>query len=280
MSHVKQEERKSAWDVNNLMIRTPAGGEVPVTEAAFLQRGYAYTKIKRVDGRRVVNVTSDIEVGKANANEILDDLRTKALPNLLARYPGLDFTFEGDRANQQESLGSLQVGFGLAMLIIFTMLAIPFRSYLQPFVIMAAIPFGIVGAVMGHLIMGYDLSMISIMGIVALSGVVVNDSLVFIHAVNEHRAGGAGFENALIKAGMRRFRPILLTSLTTFVGLMPMMFETSVQARFLIPMAISLGFGILSATVIILLIVPSFYTILEDIKGLFIDEPEPEAETS
>lgn len=269
MVRLPETERRSIWNVNNLMIRTPAGGELPITEAAHLEMGYAYTKIKRVDGRRVVNVTSDLDLATANANDILDDISTEVMPELLARYPGLVFSLEGDRRRQQESMQSLLVGFMLAMLVVFAMLAIPFKSYLQPFVVMAAIPFGVVGAIGGHMVMGYNLSIISIMGIVALSGVVVNDSLVFIHATNENRAAGKSIKEALLTAGMRRFRPILLTSLTTFFGLMPMMFETSVQARFLIPMAISLGFGVLAATFITLLIVPAFYSIIVDLKALY-----------
>jgi len=163
-----------------------------------------------------------------------------------------------------KSLGS---GFLLALGVIFALLAIPFNSYTQPSIIMMAIPFGLIGAIMGHVVLGYDLSLISVMGIVALAGVVVNDSLILIVAVNDYRKKGYGSYEAVIQGAMRRFRPILLTSLTTFFGLMPMIFEPSVQARFLIPMAISLGFGVLFATVLILLVVPSVYLILEDLKG-------------
>lgn len=149
------------------------------------------------------------------------------------------------------------------------MLAISFRSYLQPLIILLAIPFGIVGAIIGHYIMGYSLSVISMMGLVALSGVVVNDSLVLIDFVNRERKHGVEVFEAVCRGSVRRFRPILLTSLTTFCGLAPMIFETSRQARFMIPMAISLGFGILFATVIALLIVPSLYLMIEDIKKVF-----------
>jgi multidrug efflux pump subunit AcrB len=157
----------------------------------------------------------------------------------------------------------------------FAMLAIPFRSYVQPLIVMSAIPFGFVGAVLGHLAMGYTMSLISVFGVIALSGVVVNDSLVLIDTVNKMRASGMTALEAVVRAGMRRMRPILLTSLTTFMGLAPMIFETSVQARFLIPMAISLGFGVLFATLITLVLVPALYVIVEDLRRLFVSDPQP-----
>ncbi|MEO1171864.1 MAG: efflux RND transporter permease subunit, partial [Myxococcota bacterium] len=159
---------------------------------------------------------------------------------------------------------------------IYTLLAIPFKSYMQPLIVMSAIPFGMVGAVGGHMLMGYSLSVISMFGVIALSGVVVNDSLVLVAAVNEYRRGGTPLVDAVARGGMRRLRPILLTSLTTFFGLAPMILETSVQARFLIPMALSLGFGILFATVIIVLLVPALYMIIEDGRALF----KPRAQAS
>jgi multidrug efflux pump subunit AcrB len=164
-------------------------------------------------------------------------------------------------------MASLLSSFLIAMLIIYILLAIPFRSYFQPVIVMAAIPFGLVGAVLGHIIMGYSLSIISMMGLVALSGVVVNDSLVLVDYANRLRARGQTALEAISNAGVRRFRPILLTTLTTFGGLAPMIFETSRQARFMIPMAVSLGYGILFATLITLFLVPSLYLILEDIQG-------------
>jgi multidrug efflux pump subunit AcrB len=189
------------------------------------------------------------------------------LPELEARFPGLEAEFVGMQRSQQEAFGALGKNYLVALFVIYALLAIPFRSYVQPLIIMSAIPFGFVGAVLGHLLLGFQLSLISIFGIVALSGVVVNDSLVLIDAVNKKRAAGASAFEAATWGGMRRLRPILLTSLTTFFGLAPMIFESSVQARFLIPMAISLGFGVLFATFIILLLVPALYLVLEDIKG-------------
>jgi multidrug efflux pump subunit AcrB len=188
------------------------------------------------------------------------------LPKLKQRYPGLKHTFEGDNRSQRESMSSLSSGFLFALIGIFALIAIPLKSYLQALVIMFAIPFGIVGAVVGHLLLGYDLSMISIMGIIAVAGIVVNDSIVLVYAANDARSKGSSIIEAVLEAGPRRFRPIWLTSLTTFFGLAPMIFEPSVQARFLIPMAISLGFGVVFSTLITLIIVPAFYVSAENGK--------------
>jgi len=189
------------------------------------------------------------------------------LPRLAAEYPGLSYGFEGRQADMNDSIMAMVMGLLFAMGAVYALLAIPFNSYSQPAIVMIAIPFGIVGAVIGHIIMGYNLSLMSLFGIVALSGVVVNDSLVLIDRTNTLRKKGLGSQEAIAQAAMTRFRAIVLTTLTTFGGLFPMIMETSRQARFMIPMAISLGFGILFATLIILILVPCFYLILEDIKG-------------
>ena len=259
------EQRQSEYDFESLMLRTPEGGEVPLLEAVELKRGRSYTSIKRRDSRRIVNVTADVDGIKANANEVTQMLEQKVLPGLLQRYDGLKYGYGGEQKEQAESLAALGSGFQLALVGIFGLLAVAFRSYMQPIIIMTVIPFGLVGAVLGHMVLGYGLSLISLMGVVALSGVVVNDSLILIVAVNEFRAQGRTAFEALIAGGMRRFRPIILTSFTTFFGLVPMIFETSVQARFLIPMAVSLGFGVLVATGIMLLLVPAIYAVFEDI---------------
>ncbi len=265
-------ERQSVHDIESLMIRVPGGGEIPLVEAARVDRGSSYTSIQRTDGQRVLTVRADV-AENANAEKILSAVRPD-IERLVRDFRGLSYAFEGESRRFAESLASLQVNGTLALIGIFALLAIPFRSYIQPVVVMSAIPFGVVGAVGGHLLMGYDLSLISIMGIVAVSGIVVNDSLVLVHAANARRDAGKSPYEAIQWAGARRLRPILLTSLTTFFGLAPMIFETSVQARFLIPMAISLGFGVLFATGIILLLVPSLYLIVEDLKSLF-QVPEP-----
>jgi multidrug efflux pump subunit AcrB len=269
MVRYPEEDRRSLADLESMRIRTPDGGEIPLNRAARVEQGRGFSEINRSDRKRVINVTASVDSATANAQEILADLKQGAFAQLARDYPGLTFNLEGEEKERPEALGSMGEGFLLALVAIFALLAIPFRSYSQPLIIMAAIPFGMVGAVAGHLIMGYNLSMLSLFGIVALSGVVVNDSLLLIDKVNSNRRAGAGLHQALIEGGQRRFRPILLTSLTTFFGLMPMILETSVQARFLIPMAISLGFGIIFATGITLLLIPALYLVLEDFHGLF-----------
>lgn len=276
------EERRSEHDIEELLIRTPQGGEVPLQEAAVIERGRSWPSIERANGKRIVHVTAELREGEATPGMVIGKLRTELLETLPDKYPGLTWGMGGENREQSESLGSLRTGAMLALLAIYALLAIPFRSYMQPLIVMAAIPFGLVGAIIGHVLLGFEMSMMSMMGMVALAGVVVNDSLVLIDATNEfHRRGETHFD-AVILAGVRRFRPILLTSVTTFFGLMPMILETSVQARFLIPMAISLGFGVMFATVITLILVPALYLTAEDARrlvrgwwGLVTGKPEP-----
>jgi multidrug efflux pump subunit AcrB len=256
-------ERKDLYNLEDLVIRTPDGTEVPLLDVARLDRGEAFTSIHRRDGRRVITVGMDVEPKRA-ISRVLASIKNEVLPQLRADFPGLTWTFQGSQAEMRESTQALWGGFGLAMAVVYGLLAIAFGSYLQPFIVMAAIPFGIVGAVIGHILLGFDLSLISLMGVIALSGVVVNDSLIMIDYANRHRSGLSPFE-AIHQAGLRRFRPIMLTTLTTFGGLTPIILETSRQAAYLIPMAVSLGFGIIFATAIILVIVPCLYLILEDL---------------
>ena len=266
-------QRVSEYDIEQLLIHTPAGGDVPLRQVAEVERSRAYTSIERRDGRRTVEVTADVEPRRATS-QVLATMKAETLPRLARDYPGLTYDFEGQQADMRDSMASLMGGFVIAMMVIYALLAIPFRSYIQPVIVMAAIPFGLVGAVIGHIIMGYSLSIISMMGLVALAGVVVNDSLVMIVYANDLRRQGANAIDAIQQAGIRRFRPILLTTITTFGGLAPMIFETSRQARFMIPMAISLGYGILFATLITLLLVPSLYLIIEDIRSRYGMNPE------
>ena len=264
------EERQSIYNVEELVIRTPGGGEMPLSQAAIIKRGQAYTVIKRTDGRRNISVTADVASEDDNANEIVAQIRQRELAQLLADIPGLAYSLGGEQERQAETMGALGMGYLLAMIVMYSTLAIVFRSYGQPLLVMSAIPFGMVGAVWGHVAMGWflwdsvSLSLMSMMGVIALSGVVVNDSLILIVAINRYREEGMSTGEAVVAGSARRFRPILLTSLTTFFGLAPMILETSVQARFLVPMAVSLGFGVLAATAIMLLIVPCSYLILED----------------
>ena len=262
-------DRRQLYNFETMRIRTPQGGEIPILQAAEISEGLGFSKINRTDRKRVINVSASVDAAQANAQEIITDLKQGLLPQLVADYPGLTWDMEGEEKERKESLGSMLEGFPLALIAIFTLLAIPFRSYSQPLLIMAAIPFGMIGAVLGHIIMGYNLSMLSLFGLVALSGVVVNDSLLLIDKANRNRQENIPLQEAIISAATRRFRPIILTSFTTFFGLMPMILETSVQAKFLIPMAISLGFGILFGTGIILLLIPALYMILEDIRKMF-----------
>ena len=275
MVRLPETDRSTEQTVNDLMIRTPAGTFVPLREVAVYKRGRAYTTIDRRNGRRVVQVSADI-TPRSKAGEVLGDIETSVLPGLMEKYSGLSYSFEGNQADMSESMSSLYVTSAIAMLAIYAMLAIPFRSYAQPLIVMTSIPFGIVGAFIGHLIMGYDLCIISMFGIVALSGVVINDSLVLVDFANRcRREEGMSYHDSIVAAGVQRFRPVILTTLTTFGGLTPMIFETSLQARFLIPMAISLGFGILFATGITLLLVPALYLAVEDIQRLFAGRPMP-----
>jgi multidrug efflux pump subunit AcrB len=268
MVRYPEKDRKSLWDLESMHIRTRDGGEVPLKTAAYVTEGKGFSEINRTDRKRVVNVTATVDSGQANADEIIKNLKMTVLADLVANYPGLTYDLEGEAKESRESFGSMKINFIMALLVIYALLAIPFRSYSQPLLIMAAIPFGMVGAIMGHFIMGFNLSILSMFGMVALAGVVVNDSLLLIDYANYRRREGTGLFEALIQACRRRFRPILLTSLTTFFGLTPMILETSVQAQFLIPMAISLAFGVLFATGITLLFIPSLYYILEDFRGL------------
>ena len=258
------EERKDLYNLEDFLIRTPDSVEVPLLDVVTVKQREAFTSINRRDGRRVVSVGMDVEPASA-VSQVIESLQQEVLPQLRADFPGITWSFEGSQSDMRESIQSLWGGFALAMMIIYALLAMAFNSYLQPLIVMLAIPFGIVGAVIGHILLGYDLSLVSLMGVIALSGVVVNDSLIMVDYANRRREDQPVFE-AIREAGVRRFRPIILTTLTTFGGLTPIILETSNQANNLIPMAISLGFGIIFATSIILLIVPSLYLILEDLK--------------
>ena len=267
MVRLPEAQRNNEEDVRALLIGTSEGMHVPMGYVANIKRGRAPTEIIREEGQRVINVSGELAPGVVSSRPILESLTREVLPKLRAKYPGLKTDLVGTQRERNESLASLGPNFVLALFIIYALLAVPLRSYIQPAIIMAAIPFGIVGAVLGHALLGFELTIISAMGIIAVSGVVVNDSLVLVDAVNRFRVDeNMASRDAVIAAGMRRFRPILLTSLTTFFGLLPMIFETSRQARFLIPMAISLGCGVLFATLIALVLVPCFYCVVEDLR--------------
>jgi multidrug efflux pump subunit AcrB len=261
-----KEERISEFNLEQMILRNSAGIEIPLLDAVEIKRDRAYITIDRRSGRRIVTVTADV-TPRPQAGQVIAALEEETIPDILNRYAGLSLSYEGKQADMKESFQGLVSGLLLALLMIYLLLAIPFRSYIQPAIIMISIPFGMVGATLGHLAMGYSLSIMSLLGVVALSGVVVNDSLVLIDFANRRLHNGDTPHDAVLAAGMQRFRPIMLTTLTTFFGLAPMIFETSRQARFLIPMAISLGFGILFATLIALVLVPVLYMVVEDIRA-------------
>jgi multidrug efflux pump subunit AcrB len=260
------DERKDLYNLEDFIIRAPDGTAVPLMNVVRTIEGQTFTNINRRNGKRVVNVNMDVEPPSAQTR-VLNSLNNEILPQLRADFPGITWTYEGSQAEMRESTQALWSGFIIAMLLIYALLAAALNSYILPLVVMLAIPFGIVGAVIGHLLLGYDLSLVSLMGVIALSGVVVNDSLIMIDYVIKHKGDRPALE-AIHEAGIRRFRPIILTTLTTFGGLTPIILERSSQAYQLIPMAISLGFGIVFATAIILIIVPCLYLILDDVvKG-------------
>jgi len=262
-----EDQREDVYNFEDLIIRTPAGVEVPLMDVATVTESDAFSSINRRDGRRVINVSMDVEPKRA-VTQLISVLKNDELPQLRENFPGITWTFEGSDAELRRATSSLWSTFGLALAVIYSLLAIAFRDYVQPLIVLVAIPFGVVGAVLGHIILGYDLSLVSFMGVIALSGVVINDSLIMIDYANRRRKQCSAHE-AITQAGIRRFRPILLTTLTTFGGLIPLIFEKSLQAQYIIPMAISLGFGILFATGIILVLVPCLYMILDDIRDLF-----------
>ena len=268
-------ERKDLYHLEDFVIRTPDGTEVPLYDVVRLRESEAFTNINRRDGRRIVTVSMDVEPKRATS-QVIAALREQVLPELRNSFPGLTWSFEGSDAEMREATGSLWGNFGLALFVIYALLAIAFGKYLQPLIVLVAIPFGIVGAVLGHILLGYDLSLISLMGVIALSGVVVNDSLIMIDYANHHRGDDNAFD-AMLKAGVRRFRPIFLTTATTSLGLAPIIFETSLQAQYIVPMAISLGFGILFTTLVILLLVPALYLILDDVTRAFKPAPTRDA---
>ena len=288
MVRYPERDRQSLGDLESMRVRTPDGSEVPFSTVARADMGRGFATISRVDRRRAINVTADVDDAVASANDISADLTENFLDPLVARYPGVYYTVEGEQKDQMEAMAALANGLVVALFVIYALMAIPFKSYIQPLIVMTAVPFGIVGAVWGHAIMGLSMSILSMCGLIALTGIVVNDSLVLVTYINTLRAAGKKLADAVREAGAARFRAIILTSLTTAAGITPLMLEKEVQAQFLIPMAVALAFGVIFATVITLVLVPSSYLILEDLKHagkwlLGIDgpatEPLPERET-
>ena len=261
-------ERERLEMLRDARIRLPDGSEVPLEQVASIRFQPGYSQIETVNGRRIVGVTGDVDYAITTPNQVMAELADTIIPSLQARYSGLSYSFEGESRDQQEDLQSLMRNMVIALLLIYMLLGAQLRSYVQPLVIMTAIPFGVVGAIWGHFLLGYDLTFISLFGIVALSGVVVNDSVVLVDFFNKQRKTGLNTKESALAAIKRRFRPILLTTLTTSLGLLPILLETSMQARFLIPMVISLATGIVFATVIILLLLPCLILIVNDLAQI------------
>lgn len=259
-------ERASMHHFDNMIIRTPQGGEIPLHQAAHITRGESFTSIDRRDGQRTLLVTADVDAALATASTITAALQGEVLDELRARYPGLRMRIDGVQEITGDALDALIKGFLLALMGIYALLALAFRSFIQPALIMIAIPFGLIGALLGHGLLGLTLSIVSLFGVVALAGVVINDSLVLVSTINRYWQEGRPVRDAVVDGTVRRFRPVVLTSLTTFFGLAPLMFEQSLQAAFVIPMAVSLGFGVLVVTVIVLAIIPACYVILDDVR--------------
>ncbi|MCO7245483.1 efflux RND transporter permease subunit [Halomonas sp. Mc5H-6] len=269
-----EENRNSLNELYRLPVRTPDGLSVPLYRVADISLSQASSGLERINGRRVITVTADAE-DDLPINQVLATLQTDVFPDLEANWPGLEVTLGGRQQDTADNLATLRTSMWLMIAALYALLAIPFKSYLQPLLVMAAIPFGIVGAIVGHMLMGFGLSIISLLGMLALSGVVINDALVLIDYANRKRREGMAAREAIVTAATRRLRPIMMTTLTTFLGLAPMILETSRQARFMIPMAISLGFGMLFATLILLILVPCLYLSLENLRERTRTPPQP-----
>ena len=257
------DERRSILTLENMHIRAGNGEAVAIGEVAEISLGVGLTAIDRLDRKRTVTVTAEVEADKIQSGDVVKDVTTNFVPQLLERYPSVSFRLSGGTQEQNEYFGKMAVGFLAALFMIYGLLAVPLRSYIQPVVIMSVIPFGFIGAVIGHMVFSVSINILSVFGIIALAGVVVNDSLILVEFANRGRKDNLSLEDAIVSAGKKRFRAILLTTLTTFVGLLPLLFETSVQAQFVIPMALSLSFGILFASTITLVLIPCLYFVVE-----------------
>ena len=258
------EQRRSIADLENMRIRTPSGDEVPFRDVAEVEFGKGYSSIARLDRQRTVTVSADIDPAIVEPRQIIADMSVEFIPELLSRYPGVQYGLEGASQDEQELQRRMMLALVASIFMIYALIAIPLRSYSQPLIIMSVIPFGAIGAVVGHVIMGHAISMFSLFGLIALAGVVVNDSLIMVDFINKARLRGLSVRNAVIESGTARFRAIILTSFTTAAGLTPIIFETDPQAQAIIPTAISIGYGIVFATVITLFLIPCLYVLQED----------------
>ena len=260
------EDRRSLATLEEMYIRTANGRSVAINEVADIQLGLGLTAINRIDRARTVTISADADASKVQSGVVISDLTENHIPQLLAKYPGLKFGLGGASEEERKLMERMIIGFAASLFLIYGLLAVPLKSYVQPLVIMSVIPFGFIGAVIGHVLFDVAISMLSIFGLIALAGVVVNDSLILVEFVNRGRSDNDSIDQAMLGAGKKRFRAILLTTMTTFVGLLPMLFETSTQAQFVIPMALSLSFGIVFATTITLVLVPCLYRVIYDLR--------------
>lgn len=267
------EERDTLKTLQDLWINLPNGERVPFSHVAEAQYKSGISSIKRVDRKRLVNIQTGVDKGRIEPDEVVAKLNSDILPVLQEKFPGINYRFAGQVEEQQQDTRELQTKGALVLMMIFAALAIPLKSYIQPLFIMSAIPFAVVGAILGHWISGHSLSFLSLVGVIALAGVVVNDSLVLVDFINQRVADGMEKLNAVVEAGQARFRAVILTSLTTFLGLLPIQLETSIQSEFIKPMAISVGYGILFATGVTLFLVPILFYIARDISLLFQTKP-------
>ncbi|GHE99303.1 efflux RND transporter permease subunit [Thalassotalea profundi] len=264
------EQRSSIGHVDNVMIKAPNGSELPLSELATIKLTEGVTSIRRESGNRTINVWASVDADQVEPFAVAKDIRENFIPQLLRQFPTVKSEVTGRIQEEMESAAQQVRDFVISLMVIYSLLAVPLRSYSQPVMIMAVIPFGIIGAAFGHLLLGMDMNTLSIFGVIAAAGVVVNDSLVMVDYVNNARKEGVPLKDAVIFAGTRRFRAIMLTSITTFIGLVPIVFfETSMQAKMVVPMAVSLSFGVLFATIVTLVLIPSLYVIIEDIKRMF-----------
>ncbi|GGI91998.1 efflux RND transporter permease subunit [Shewanella gelidii] len=268
MVRYPKDQRRTLGHLENMLIRTPTGESVPFSVVADIELGESYASITRVDGRRAITISANANSNIVEPAKVVAEIQEKFLPQLTEQYPSVSTALDGGSADEQSALVALLQGFFFALFTIYALMAIPLRSYSQPLIIMSIIPFGMIGALFGHFILGLNMSVLSLCGIVALAGVVVNDSLILVDFVNRARAKGLPIKQAAIDSGCFRFRAIILTSLTTFFGLVPIIMEKSLQAKIVIPMATSLAFGILFSTLVTLILVPLLYIVLDDIKRM------------
>ncbi len=264
-----EDERRSVYALENMTVKLADGAKVRLSSVADIHYDRSPSQIKRIDRKRIIRITAHIDSSKTTANNVMTDLKANFLPELEKSFTDVKWNPSGNQKHKGDLMGAMSSGFLMAIMGIFALLAISFRSYTQPLIVLSAIPFGLIGAILGHALLGLDISLLSLSGMIAVSGVVINDNLVLVDFINRARDKGMDVAQAIREAGVARFRPIMLTSLTTFAGLTPLMLEKSVQAQFLIPMAVSLAFGVMFATTVSLLLTPSAYHILDDIKGIF-----------